>query len=101
MAEHLRQEQISPLGALTFRLEEPLSPSEPARRRADLAADREVHADPRRVANPAESLAALKEPMVRALEPGHGLVVATEHEGAGREQLEIRRRERYPFVRPR
>ena len=42
--------------------------------------------------------------MSRLLQPpggALGLVVATEHEGAGREQLEIRRRERYPFVRAR
>ena len=93
------KQQISPLGALALGLEEPLSPSEPSGRRADLAAEREVHADPRRAANRAESLAVREEPLVCALEPCDRLVVATEHEGAGRDQLEIRRVERRVLVR--
>ena len=98
--EHPRQEQVAPLGALALRLEESLSPSEPSGRRADLAAGREVQADPRRAANGAERLAVLEEPLVRALEPCDRLVVAAEHEGAGREQLEIRRLERHPLCAP-
>ena len=33
-----------------------------------------------------------------ALEPADGLVIATEHEGAGREQLGVRRGERRMFL---
>ena len=101
VAEHPRQEQISLLDALARRLDESLSPSEPSSRRADLAPGGEVQADPRRAASCAESLAVLEEPMVRALEPCDRLVVLSEHEGAGRDQFEIRALERDPLVRAR
>ena len=38
-------------------------------------------------------------PLVRALEPGDGVVVASEHEGRRREELEVRRVERLLRVR--
>ena len=44
MLEHHRQEQVPALGALGLVLEQPLRAPEPARRRPDLAASREVQA---------------------------------------------------------
>ena len=41
-----------------------------------------------------QRLAVLEVPMVGALEPRDRIVVASEHEGARREELEIRRLER-------
>ena len=92
--EHRRQEQVAALGTLTLVFEEPLCTAQPARRRADLAAGREVQADPHRAVDGAEVLCALEVELMRALEPCDRLVVATEHEGAGREKLGVGRFER-------
>ena len=52
--EHRRQEQVAALGTLALVLKEPLCTAQPARRRADLAAGREVQADPHRAVDGAQ-----------------------------------------------
>ena len=99
--EHRRQEQVAALGAVAFVLEKPLCAAQPARCRADLATGREVQADPHRTSDAAQRLPALEVERMRPLEPRDRLVVAAEHEGGGREQLEVLRGKRCDLVRSR
>src|SRR5581483_4702078 len=92
--EHHGQEQIAVLGALGLVLEQTVRASEPACRRADLAAGGELEADPDGAASGADGVAFVEVPLMSTLEPRRRLVVATEHVGARREQLGVRCRER-------
>ena len=92
--EHRRQEQVAALGTLPLVLEEPLCAAQPARRRSDLPTGRKVQADPQRAPDSPQRRPALEVPLMRALEPRNRFVVATEHERAGRQELDIRRAQR-------
>ena len=77
------------LGALVLVLQDPPRTTEPARGRPDLAAACEIQADPDCAARGTPLLSGLEEALVRTFEPGDRVIVATEHEGADREQLEV------------
>jgi len=96
--EHEREEQVAALGALALVLEDPLRAAEPAGSRTDAAAACEIQADPDCAARGTPRLSGLQEPLVRTFEPGDRVVVATEHEGADREEIEVFRGEALPLL---
>jgi hypothetical protein len=99
--EHEWEEQVTVLGAIVLVLQDPLCTTEPARGRADLATACEIQADPDCAVRGSLSLSGLKVALVGTFEPGDRVVVATEHEGADREQLEVFRSEAFPLVHDR
>ena len=89
------------LGALVLVLQDPPRTAEPARGRPDLATACEIQADPDCAVRGTPLLSGVEEALVRMFEPGDRVVVATEHEGADREQLEVFRGEAFPLVHER
>ena len=92
LAERLGDEEVAMLDAVALLvLEQPLRPAEPADRRAELTADREVHADPEPAPHGAELVARVEMELVRPLEAANPLVVAAEHRRRAAEQLDVAR----------
>ena len=81
-----------------FPLEQPLRTTEPARGRAHLAAESEVHPDPEGAADRALLLASLGVAVVRTLQQRQPFIDATEHVRRHREQLEVAATERSGLV---
>ena len=93
------QEHVAVLDAFgLFALEQPLRATEPARGRAHLAAESEVHPDPEGAADRALLLASLGVAVVRTLQQRDPLVDATEHVRRRREQLQVGPTERSGLV---
>ena len=91
LLEHDRQQQEAVLSAGVLVLEKPLCTAEPAGCGADLTPCCEIQADPDRAPGSASRLANLEVAMVCALEPRDRLLVAPQHEGGRREQVEVAR----------
>ena len=75
-------------------LEHPLGAREPSRGARDLPAQHEVHADPEGAADRRQILAAVEVALMRTLQRAQLLLVAAQHVGDRREQLQVLRRQR-------
>jgi hypothetical protein len=90
-----RNQQVSVLDALTrLTFEEALRAREPAGRGGRLPSKHQVPADPERAARGARRLAGVQMGAMSTLQAAHVLVVAAEHVGRPREQLDILRAQR-------
>jgi hypothetical protein len=80
LLEPERHEQVSPLhGVTSFAFDQTLPSTEPAARGTDLAADREVHADPERRARRPKRFAPVEVDVVRPLQEREVVVHPADH----------------------
>ena len=92
LPHHHGHEQVARLGAVApLLVDQALRAAQPAGRAALLSADQQRRTQPDRAAGGTQRVAVAAEGLVRALEQGQVLVVATEHRGRRRQQLEVAR----------
>lgn len=87
-----RDQEVAALGAVpVLALEQTFSATEPAGRRPHIPAEHQVVTDPVRAAHGPRDIPGVEVGMMRTLESAHVLVVAPQHVGRRREQLELLR----------
>ena len=97
--EHDGHQEVATLRALaTVVLEQPLSTAEPAARAAHLSSERQVDTDPDRTSRSTLGLLRVDVELMSPLQVAHPLVVAAEHVGRRRQELEVLRGEWSRFV---
>ena len=97
---HDRQHHPATLRTITsVALEHPLRTSEPAGRAAHLAPERQIRADPPCTARGASSLAGVDVDVMGTLQEAHPLVIAPEHVGRRRQELDVFGAERLRLIR--
>jgi hypothetical protein len=97
--EHQGQQQVALLDAVPrLALDQPLGACEPAAGSACLPCEEELNPDPEGTARRAQGLTRFHVALVGPLEHGDRLLVAAQHVGRGRQQLEVLRPERLRAV---
>jgi hypothetical protein len=92
-------QQVSALDAVPLlALEQPLRATEPAACAGHLASEEQVVADPERTPRGARGIAGVRVQVMRALQAAQVVVVAAQHVGRSREQLQVLRAQRCRVV---
>jgi hypothetical protein len=97
--QHSRYQQIAALDRVTLlAFEQPSRAREPSQGGARLSPERQVVADPERAAHGPRRLAGVQVGVMCPLEAAHIVVVAPEHVGGPRQQLEVLRLQRRRLI---